>query len=53
MTNVRRAINRAFMRALKLGVEKGWLADTKEGFINDRRVLAVNSTHKRKHNSAP
>lgn len=48
MTNVRRSINRAFMRALKLGMEKGWLADTKEGFINDRRVLAVNSTHKRK-----
>lgn len=48
MTNVRRSINRAFMRALKLGMEKGWLADTKEGFINDRRVLAINSTHKRK-----
>ncbi len=48
MTRVRRAINRAFMRAIKVGVEKGWLADTKEGFINERRVLAVNSTHKRK-----
>lgn len=48
MTRVRRAINRAFMRAVKTGQEKGWLADTTEGFINERRVLAVNSTHKRK-----
>ena len=33
---------------LKKNQERGWLADTKEGFINQRRVLAVNSTHKRK-----
>lgn len=48
MTRVRRAINRAFMRSLKSAQERNWLADTKEGFIHERRVLAVNSTHKRK-----
>ena len=29
-------------------LEKGWLADTREGSLNDRRVLAVQSTYKRR-----
>lgn len=47
---VRRSINRQFIRVMKDCGERGWLADTKEGFINDRRVLAINSTYKRKLN---
>ncbi|MDE0870783.1 MAG: DNA mismatch repair protein MutS [Flavobacteriales bacterium] len=45
---VKRNVNRQFVRVLKDYSERGWLADTKEGFISERRVLAVNSTHKRK-----
>ena len=45
---LRRTLNRQFVKELKKSQERGWLADTKEGFINNRRVLAVNSTHKRK-----
>jgi DNA mismatch repair protein MutS2 len=48
MIRVRRSINRQFIKSLKDCAERGWLADTKEGFINDRRVLSINSTHKRK-----
>lgn len=48
MVRVRRSISRNFQRVLKEMLEKGWLADIKEGFISERRVLAVNSTHKRK-----
>ena len=48
MVRLRRAINRQFLKDLKRFKERGWLADTNEGFINNRRVLAVNSTHKRK-----
>ena len=48
MVRVRRAISRNFQRVLKSLLEKGWLADIKEGFVSERRVLAVNSTHKRK-----
>ena len=45
---LRRNLNRQFLKELKKIQERGWLADTKEGFINQRRVLAINSTHKRK-----
>lgn len=45
---LRRTVNRQFVKELKRNQERGWLADTKEGFINNRRVLAVASTHKRK-----
>ena len=48
MVRLRRTINRQFIKDLKRFKERGWLADTNEGFINNRRVLAVNSTHKRK-----
>lgn len=52
MVRVRRTVNRNFVRIAKDLGERGWLADTREGFISDRRVLAVNSTHKRKVNGA-
>ena len=45
---VRRTINRNFMKIMKDCDERGWLADIREGYISDRRVLAVGSTHKRK-----
>lgn len=48
MVRVRRSISRNFQRVLKSLLEKGWLSDIKEGFVSERRVLAVNSTHKRK-----
>ncbi|WP_306643257.1 endonuclease MutS2 [Sanyastnella coralliicola] len=48
MTSVRRKINRNFNKVLKDLTDKGFLSDTREGFISDRRVLAVQSTHKRK-----
>lgn len=48
MASIRRKINANFNKVLKGLNEKGWLADTREGFISDRRVLAVMSTHKRK-----
>lgn len=46
--SVKRKINRNFIKVMKDLVDKGFLADTKEGFVNERRVLALNSTHKRK-----
>jgi DNA mismatch repair protein MutS2 len=50
MTSIRRKINANFNKVLKSLNEKGMLADTREGYINDRRVLAVMSTHKRRVN---
>jgi DNA mismatch repair protein MutS2 len=44
---VRRQINRNFNRTLKDYKAKGWLADTNEGYISERRVLSVVSTYKR------
>ena len=48
MLSFKRSINKKFSKALKGLLEKGWLADTREGFVNDRRVLAVESTYKRR-----
>ena len=48
MLSLRRKINRNFEKELKALGDQGFLADTREGFVNDRRVLAVMSTHKRK-----
>jgi DNA mismatch repair protein MutS2 len=50
IASVRRKINRNFNKALKDFGDKGWLAETKEGFVNERRALAVMSSHKRKVN---
>ena len=47
MTSVRRKINRAFLRAMKHLQEKGYLADIREGFVQERRALAVISSYKR------
>ena len=48
MVSVKRASNRNFSKAMKGLLEKGWLADIREGFVNERRVLAVESTYKRR-----
>ncbi len=44
----RRTISRSFNKVLKRYQTQGWLADTNEAYVNNRRVLAVESTHKRK-----
>lgn len=45
---VRRTIAKNFARATKEYQAKGFLGDTGEAYLNDRKVLAVYSTHKRK-----
>ena len=47
MTSVRRKVNRAFLRAMKSVQERGYLADIREGFVQERRALAVISSYKR------
>jgi len=44
---VRREINRNFDREVKRLKDKGLLSDTRESFVNDRRVLSVLSEYKR------
>jgi DNA mismatch repair protein MutS2 len=44
----KREINKNFDQVLKKLLDKGYLGDTKETFINDRRVLTVVSNYKRK-----
>jgi len=41
-------INRNFDKELRKLRKENFLGETQEGFINDRRVLTVQSTHKRK-----
>ena len=48
MQTARRQVNRLFDKAMRNCAKQGWLADTEEGYINGRRVLAIASTHKRK-----
>lgn len=48
IANVRRQIAKNFAKVLKDYAGKGFLGDTGEAYINDRRVLAIYSTHKRK-----
>ncbi len=48
LQTARRQVNRLFDKALRTAIKQGWLADIQEGYLNDRRVLAVASTHKRK-----
>ena len=52
MTVVRRKINRAFLRAMKSTQERGYLADIREGFVQERRALAVISSYKRQISGA-
>ena len=46
MQTARRQVNRLFDKALRACSKQGWLADTEEGYLNERRVLAIASTHK-------
>ena len=48
ISSVRRQIARNFAKVLKEFQGKGYLGDTGEAFLNERRVLAIYSTHKRK-----
>lgn len=50
ITVVRNQINRNFDKELRRLAKDGLLADTREAFVNERRVLTVMSTHKRKIN---
>jgi DNA mismatch repair protein MutS2 len=45
---LRNQINRNFEKEMRRLMKEGVLADTKEAFVNERRVLAVVSSHKRK-----
>lgn len=45
---VRNQINRNFDKEIRRLVKENVLGDTKEAFVNDRRVLTILSTHKRK-----
>jgi DNA mismatch repair protein MutS2 len=47
MLQVRIKINRNFDREVKKFLKMGILSDTKETYLNERRVLAVVSSHKR------
>lgn len=48
ITSTRREISKHFNKELKKYRDNKWLADTNEAYINDRRVLSVQATHKRK-----
>lgn len=48
MKQVRLKINRNFDRELRKLIKDGFLAETQESFIANRRVLAVHSTYKRR-----
>ena len=52
MTSVRRKINRSFLRAMKSVQERGFLADIREGFVQERRAMAVISSYKRQVSGA-
>jgi DNA mismatch repair protein MutS2 len=48
MQVLKNQINRNFEREMRRLVKEGLLGETKEAFVNERRVLTVVSTHKRK-----
>jgi|694.fasta_scaffold04640_18 DNA mismatch repair protein MutS2 len=48
IVHIRRSIARNFSKIMKEYASKGFLGDTGEAFLNERKVLAVYSTHKRK-----
>jgi DNA mismatch repair protein MutS2 len=45
---IRNQINKNFEKELRKHLKEGWLGETKEAYVNERRVLTVQSTHKRK-----
>jgi DNA mismatch repair protein MutS2 len=47
MESVKRHIHSTFDRSMRKYLKKGYLSDTKEGFYDERRVLAVVSSYKR------
>lgn len=47
MESIKRHIHSTFDRSMRKYLKKGFLADTKEGYFDDRRVLAVMSSYKR------
>lgn len=50
MTGLRRKTSQSFHKVMKDLQAKGMLADIREGFVNERRALAVDSTYKRRIN---
>lgn len=46
--SLRNKINRNFEREMRKYMKDGMLGETREAFVNERRVLTVMSTHKRK-----
>lgn len=48
ISKLRNQINRNFDKELRRYFKEGLLGDTKEAFVNERRVLTVQSSHKRK-----
>ena len=48
INRVRNQINKNFEKELRKFLKEGFLGETKEAFVNERRVLTVQSTHKRK-----
>ena len=46
--SLRRKIARLFNKEMKKFIDKGYLGDVKEAYLQNRRVLAVQSSHKRK-----
>lgn len=45
---LRNQINRNFDKEMRKWIKEGMLGETKEAYVNDRRVLTVMSSHKRK-----
>lgn len=48
IADIRRQINKNFSKALKEYSGKGFLGDNGESYLNERKVISVYSTHKRK-----
>lgn len=48
LQSIRNQINRNFEKELRRLMKEGMLGETREAFVNERRVLTVLSTHKRK-----
>jgi DNA mismatch repair protein MutS2 len=48
ISKIRNQINKNFEKELRKLLKEGFLGETKEAFVNERRVLTVQSTHKRK-----
>jgi len=48
INRIRNQINKNFEKELRKLLKEGFLGETKEAFVNERRVLTVQSTYKRK-----